>query len=1213
MSSSTDTIRRLAEMTDAAAFERVAAAVLRAANPSIYSNMAHPGVQPGGKTRKAPFDNFGFVDDYSRFVCAAHTTEQKDLSGKWIHDPAKVIPRKPGSKPTKPAGDLIKGIEEIEKLRSTDPELAVTFALTANIETPLDVCAAAKALAVAAKVELDIWSVSRIAYFLDTDPVGQIIRQNHLGIQVQLLSRELLLEMGRKSLQDHFLVSIRQESIHRDGFTLGRCDALVVGDSGMGKTTACVAALSAHIDNGVPAIVIRTEFVVEAPTIEVALDNELRRQIPSLEQRSGEKAIALCSEDKPLIILFEDINRSTNPGLLLNKILSWILRSTTGDNKVRTWRAVCPLWPRHLDLIEDQKRTLAEVTILRVDKYSEREAERAVIKRAQVLGLPLDQGRAMAIAAQLGCDPLLIGLHDLQSEVLAAEVITSFIDERIGFVASEAKSTKSEVREAIYWLLRKALEHRRLNPSWRDARSWVDDKDAVALLRSLMREGSVIRLSQEEVVEFRHDRVMHSLLSCSLAEVLKDAPCPDYVTDPFFAEVVGGAAVQAELSHDDLVSIVKESPAVGAHALKVSTEKRNNYTETAAGVLHIWLSQQESLVSTMANRRYVVARILAEITSVHVSQLVSRFPKDERLLWDPLLTACFRNGELHSGLVLLARYELGVNVAGKQSLLSLIKHDYGEVLVAAVDEVLRRTDLDQFAQHYMRTGALRLAGYIGSDALAQSIQFCWESDDSEVRDLISYLFAAARCCGCEVEATLGPVCDAWERLPDEPDSMLGQPVERLASYGLDWEFGRYLPLDSIRYFVDRATASEKLRWPITWMLRTFDHPVALEHVVRYAAEASFISARSLMDEWSRNSREPSRQMSPESRARLLDIALDEAEFTEVRKQAFSVWELAQVLGDLPELLKISEKHLLFELALWARARRGDYSVIPHVLLKLPENPEHWLRISRYVWSNDMTEALSSTIEQILNEEGGELSNLEYAVADALMEVESERRVMLLKGGWEKLKSKPLMVQTALLSIQPDATKLTREAFETAQNPSALLRHFVTSSVFLDSKRKISTLEQMRNLIPYLKFFTNEETEALWQVCTKNGWLDFRGQHLESRIQKFSKRITCFPENIVDTSDLNTALTASNGELVNLHRWFERPQRDGFPRDKVFAALLLWLTENSQDKALRICAEIVSSECTRSEFLLFETAALGISKDLGLIESVRFSVYHRSLV
>jgi len=77
----TDTARRLAEMSDVAAFERIAAAVLRAANSWRYAILPHPGVQPGGKTVKAPFDNVRWVQSPqgARFVCAAHTTEQHAL------------------------------------------------------------------------------------------------------------------------------------------------------------------------------------------------------------------------------------------------------------------------------------------------------------------------------------------------------------------------------------------------------------------------------------------------------------------------------------------------------------------------------------------------------------------------------------------------------------------------------------------------------------------------------------------------------------------------------------------------------------------------------------------------------------------------------------------------------------------------------------------------------------------------------------------------------------------------------------------------------------------------------------------------------------------------------------------------------------------------------------------------------------------------------
>ncbi|MEE4417668.1 hypothetical protein, partial [Klebsiella pneumoniae] len=78
----------------------------------------------------------------------------------------------------------------------------MTFALTTNREIPLELLVSVKARAQEADIELDMWSVSRIAHFLDTDPTGQIIRRNHLGTPVKLVSRELLLEMGERSIQD---------------------------------------------------------------------------------------------------------------------------------------------------------------------------------------------------------------------------------------------------------------------------------------------------------------------------------------------------------------------------------------------------------------------------------------------------------------------------------------------------------------------------------------------------------------------------------------------------------------------------------------------------------------------------------------------------------------------------------------------------------------------------------------------------------------------------------------------------------------------------------------------------------------------------------------------------------------------------------------------------------------------------------------------------
>ncbi|MCO8629446.1 hypothetical protein [Burkholderia multivorans] len=1202
-------------MTDVAAFERIAAAVLRAANPPLYANLSHPGVQPGGKTVKAPFDNVGWVQSAEgvRFVCAAHTTEQKDLEGKWLHDPVTVKPRKVGGKPTKPAGDLVKGIAEIQKLREAHPGLAVTFALTTNRETSLDLRVSVEARAHVARIELDVWPISRIAHFLDTDPTGQIIRRNHLGTPVKLMSRELLLEMGKRSIRDHLPLAVARESIRRDDFILGRGDTLVVGASGMGKTTACATALDAHIENGLPAVVLKTEFLATAATMEAALESEFRRQEPELEAGAGSKALALCTGQEPLLVLVEDVNRTDSPGLLLNKVLSWTRASVDARGFDRLWRAVCPVWSRYLDAIEDQKRVLATVAVLLVDKYSPAEAMRAIRKRADVLGLQMDEYSATSIARRLGHDPLLIGLHDLTSEGSVAGVIQTYVGERLGIVASQAQRTKSEVLEALHQLLRCMLQHRSLDPRWIQVKSWFADHDVIALLRHIACEGSVMRMSQTEAaetLEFRHDRVMYSLLSEALAEVLKTDPPPDYATDPFFSEVVAGAAVQVQLPLQQLRHLMDATPAAAAHALKLASELGSGYTDIAARALSQWLQREDVKGEALSNQRYAVAHVLAETTDPYVRELVAQFPTDD-YSWYPLLAASFRNGNLGAGLALLSKYEIGMTVAGKQSLLALVKSMYGRNLVAAVDAVLRSADLRQPVQAGTRVGALRLAGYLGDSSLAQAIRVCWDQDEGREGNLRSYLFAAARCCGDDPEATLGPVCDAWEALPEEPDSKIGQPAERLAADNVAWEFRTYTPIDAVRYLVERANASEKIGWPITYMLRTVDHPDAVEQLARYAARAGYVTAIALKSDWERHSREAGRRMSSESKKRLLKIGLDETEADDVQKAAFTFWELTLDDADLEIARQIPVGSPLHERALWARARRQDRSVIPEVVKKIPEAPEHWLFIERYLWSDALTEALDPLLDKVAEEQGEGYTNLEYAVAKALGRVEPRRVVAMLSCRWTKLKAKPLLVQTALLSTDPEAARLARDALTTSQSPNTLLKHFVTNAAIdSDGKTGLYSPDQLRNLRPYLDLFPDEEIEQLWETCTKRGWLDFRAQCLEPRLRNIASRHVRLTDDPVDTQYLDRALA---GEMIHLFPWLDLQAGHGLARDKVVAEMLEWLGRHDEDRALAIVCEIVSREATRREFQLFEAAVAQRADAVSRVKAVRFDVFSRSLV
>ena len=84
-----ETNSALANITDAGLFERLASDVLRFAEPDIYKSISHQGMNPQGKTIKAPLDNVGwsYINGEDMVVAVAHTTTSRnDLDTKWLRD-----------------------------------------------------------------------------------------------------------------------------------------------------------------------------------------------------------------------------------------------------------------------------------------------------------------------------------------------------------------------------------------------------------------------------------------------------------------------------------------------------------------------------------------------------------------------------------------------------------------------------------------------------------------------------------------------------------------------------------------------------------------------------------------------------------------------------------------------------------------------------------------------------------------------------------------------------------------------------------------------------------------------------------------------------------------------------------------------------------------------------------------------------------------------
>jgi adenylate kinase family enzyme len=498
-----NTTQALAEITDAGLFEKIATSVLRYAEPEIYGNVSHQGVNPQGKTVKAPLDNVGWhhteVDE--TIVCIAHTTTSKsDLEQKWLRDLDNVKPRKKGGKPTGTDGDLVKAIKEINEIKRTHPNIKARLALAINCEESQELRTQVQTLSVDNDIVLDIWSVSRLADFLDTNPDGQIIRRNNLGIAPIRLSKQLLLEIGDKSLSNF---KFDAELFIERNFKPVYQNTLVVGVSGAGKTTQCISILKKYLKLQKPVLVLSDSTVNQAVSIEEAVDIELHRYANELIPQSGLQALELCSIDEPLMILVEDINRSSDSARLLRKLIDW-------SNSNVNFILLCPVWHRLIAGLsfEERKGLEAHFKLEYLESYNEDEANRAVLARATQEKIQLDELSAANTAQQLGYDPLLISLANLAEFHENANVIAEYVRNTIQSIATRSDLLAYEVEDAIDEYGLHLFQNKKVQGESRDLRALSQSSQKA--FKQILMDGRLFRQafeSPDDAIMSRHDRL----------------------------------------------------------------------------------------------------------------------------------------------------------------------------------------------------------------------------------------------------------------------------------------------------------------------------------------------------------------------------------------------------------------------------------------------------------------------------------------------------------------------------------------------------------------------------------------------------------------------------------------------------------------------------------------------------------------------------------
>lgn len=1207
----TSTLQNITNLTDAGLFERLATAVVRAAD-ARYASLAHPGVNPEGKTIKSPVDGIAFVSSANpaHMIAVHHTISGRDqLQGKWLHDPSTVSPRK-GGRPTQPAGDVLKTLEIFKQQQGEQAGLIGTLILTSAHEPSEALVRAVNTYVHGTGLAIDIWSGSRLAQFLDTDPTGQMIRRQYFGIIEDQLSLQLLRTLSRKSIEPHLKRcdaalwvdrKLDQQLADANGQEL----AFLVADSGLGKTVACLKRLHRHIEHGGMGIVLAHEVVESAHSLDNAVETALRQLHHSLEAGCGAKVRTICSPSRPFMIVVEDINKSGRGSTLIEKISGW--REAGGKDKHSApVQILCPVWPQLISAMgQEAKKRVSQVAIW-ASTFNPEEGARAVITRRIQSGALVTQLEARSISEALGHDPLLIALHDPASALDPEHVLEGFVDNSARSLAGKGTVTASEVRDALRALASAMMLRRVLDPAWMTLQKWGSlSASQLFALKQAASQREVIHLAgPDDTITFRHDRVRAFLLTDAASQMLRDGALQDdLMADPYFAEVIGGAVANAELDAEELARISAIGPLVLFYALKAFREPQSEGQTRIVDGLYAWAKSHGGEKSKNGNLRWQILLALENSDSSHTLPLCDLIKDHARLANRVKL----RRGDLLGGVNYCLGAEPGVRYLGQEQMFDHVRARYGASLVAGLDILLRKADLPANA----RLGAIRFAGYLGDPALAPALGVCWNADEQRAERLDEYLFACAECANSEPATLLDPICDAWAELPEEKEGGYTSERNRLASDHVRWAFQRRLPVTALHYFIKRAETPE-LRWPISYMLHAVDHPDAVEFTAREIAERAGASGHSISmyGDWQRRQEETGEPLSPTSKARLRGLWSNPDNHDHLRIQAFRLWALTIAPTDLAELIEVPDTDLLAEKALWHRLKRGDHSAIAMMLPKLHgENDSYWWQLGRDIWSDAMTEELDKALAAIPQSE--EWHYGEWMKPEMLMRLPVRTAEHLLVRNWARLRRSHSYIHSALYVATAPLRELVAQALGECPDPAECLKflgwHFGYKTT---GHPGIRSLTQMEALAPYLGYLSETDIANLWEICNERGWYAYRKTHLDQRLPPDGRNAIYLDEARAHAS-LDKEM--SQYPYVRISNWVDNFVVTGASLDTVMDLMGNWLAKQSDPKALSIVVDALVESGRRSHLpILNKASKIPAEAREGMIEDTIFAVRCHSL-
>jgi hypothetical protein len=1225
------TAEALERMGDAGEFEILALRALRILEEDCRA-VIHLGVNPQGKTIPNPVDGLCLVPGSNppKYVLTAFTLcKNAELKRKWLFDrtavAAEAAPKTGSSASSREDGDLVKAARYAAKLREATPNAQFIVDLCTNRIPGTDLMGEVYSKADAFGIEARLLEGSRLRDFLDSIPEGQWLRQEHLGIEADQLSRPLLQRLSRDIL-DRFAAEmlltspavIVQTRAAKEAREAMRQPTLfvhaLVGPSGVGKTVVAFDTLRQHIETGGIGVWVSREISERASTLPEAIEEVLRASHPKLQKGAGQTAVRFGTVESPILVVIDDLNRSSAASNLIQKIVGWARlahgRDNSGKAPPSSVRLLCPIW----DSYYQANRHLLEPTDwLGVQTLGPMLRAESVECLRVALGTLADRFGDVELshfAEALKDDAILLGLFaqnlirqpEANPTALSQDVIGHLVKQAVSEVAAKTGFAAAQYTFALRQISSEMIRRKTLYPKWSALEGWFGSRPQIAtLLSQLAAQGAICWVSDSDgsgQFQFRHDRILEYHLRAALCEMLaQDYPPDDSVWDPFFTPHLAWALARGAQAPRILELAMGRNPVALVAAIEHLSSVPSHNESAVLTKARDWLGTASQALPSVRDHAYGV---LASVESPHLLALTEGLETDRRLLFGRL-----RNGDAAAGAqVLSEEFYPAIRHPWLEALIRQAKFRHGPELVGRLKELLALQDLDD----PVRSGALVLAGYLGEDSLGAAVRVAWENAQDRNRFLLETLWASLRCSTNAPEELLSPVFGAIMELEDEDHG--GHLSDRQRLLEETCFAARHGFSEEVLKFLTELGQSEEYQGIVAAILNGVDHPIAVDFVVRKLAFFSHRAkerggfspwAFSWTDRWTRGEGEGPIPLSRASTDALRSLWQEESNPDWLKEYALGVW--ARIEGDLPHLRSISEKSALYATALWHRALRGDRTTASQVAGKVNEKT-WWLWLVPKIWCKEIAEVVDYHLS-LAERDDNPWNNRHYELAHTLRDIPVCDAEPLLLKHWPSLSRKPLFIQAALYLSTLESRARAAESIRSLGMKREIFEHVSFFFGFMNSGLSdgLSVLH-LDSLRPFLPCLDSMCIHDMLEFCRRHGYWDWALEVLQPECSRRAKAAETREHNKFDwdpnlskwyfptDADLLEALGRAEKadprqRFADLWRWSHEFLERGDSLTRLFRIAKEWLGVSPSLERYKMVASLIEEHGTRSHLKILQ--------------------------